>query len=115
MTEHLHQATLVAWFRRQYPRDRIFAIPNGGWRDFQTAKKLKLEGVAQGVPDLFIPTPSHGFHGFFIEMKTQKGRASKEQKDWIEFLRLQGYHAIIAKGWDEAKEAIINYMEKELL
>lgn len=111
MTEHTHQAALVAWFRRNYPGDRIFAIPNGGWRNINTAKKLKIEGVARGVPDLFVPTPRRGKHGLFIEMKTPKGRATPQQRDWLEFLSEKGYEAVLCYGWEDAREKVIEYMD----
>ena len=54
-SEHAEQAGFVTWFRTKYPGTLIFAIPNGGKRDIVTAKKLQMEGVTPGVPDLFIP------------------------------------------------------------
>ena len=45
--EHDLQVVCVEWFRYQYPRltMRLFAVPNGGYRDRKTASKLKDEGV----------------------------------------------------------------------
>lgn len=41
--EHDLQVACVEWFRYQYPRltMRLFAVPNGGYRDRKTACKLK--------------------------------------------------------------------------
>ena len=38
------------------------------------AKIAKGQGMLSGVPDLFLPVPKNGYHGLFIEMKSEKGR-----------------------------------------
>ena len=81
----------------------LFHIPNGGSRHPAEALHLKRMGVKPGVPDLFIPCPVGGFHGLWIEMKSLTGRPTALQKQWIEYLRSQGYKAYVCKG---AKEAI---------
>lgn len=113
ISEHAHQATLVSWFDRVYPKykGRFFAIPNGEFRHKSTAIKLKIEGVRKGVPDLFLPVPNGKYNGLFIELKSEQGRASKEQIEWITFLESQGYSANICHGWDFAASVIKNYME----
>lgn len=95
----------------------MFAIPNGTYLNgttLQRAKQmnhLKAEGLRKGVPDLFIPVAKKGYHGLFIEMKRIKGSTtSKEQKEWIALLELQGYKAVVCKGSEEAIEVIEEYM-----
>lgn len=101
-TEHEEQRELVRRFRQLWPGVRIFAIPNGGHRNLKVAAKLKAEGVAAGVPDLYVPE----WH-LWIEMKRQKGGAlSAAQKDWIEYLTICGYRCIVAKGADDAMTQI---------
>jgi len=98
MTEHEEQRNFVKWFRQTYTGVRIFAIPNGGARSASVAMKLKVEGVSAGVPDLFIPATLT-----WIEMKRKTGGVlSKEQQDWIEYLRGCGHKVIVAKGCDDA-------------
>ena len=114
-TEHEEQATLIEWTEVQgirYPELRkIFAIPNGGHRNVITARKLKAEGVKPGVPDLFLPVPRNGVRGLFIEIKRRKGgRLSPEQHDWRDFLLSQGYGVEICKGWEEARDVLIDYL-----
>ena len=80
----------------------VFAIPNGGKRSITTAMQLKAEGVAPGVPDLFIPELK-----LFIEMKRQQGgRVSKEQKEVIAELTKVGYQCLVCKGFEDAKEQL---------
>ena len=110
-TEDAEQMLLVQWFRRSYPGVRIFAIPNGGQRHIAVAAKMKATGVSRGVPDLFVPEWK-----LWIEMKRAKGgTVSPEQKDWISHLESIGYDCIIGKGFEDAKEKIVQkYHDKAL-
>lgn len=101
-TEHEEQRELVRWFRQSWPDVRIFAIPNGGARSKATAGRLKAEGVASGVPDLFVPA-----WRLWVEMKRTKGGSlSPEQKDWIKYLESVGFSCIVGKGAEDAKRQI---------
>ncbi len=103
----------MRWFDATYPslKGRIFAIPNGGSRHKVEAMRLKMEGVRAGVPDLFLPVAAGGKHGLFIEMKREKGgRLSPEQKDWLTFLRAQGYEAQCCAGYFEAMSTVFAYL-----
>lgn len=105
-SEHWEQAQVVSWFRRKYGPVRIFAIPNGGWRSKATAMKLKVEGVARGVPDLFVPQ-----FNLWIEMKRVKGgRLSPEQRDWIRYLDEVGNTVLVCYGHEHAMEEIDAFM-----
>ena len=108
-SEHEEQRLVVEWFRRTYKGVRIFAIPNGGARSIATAGRLKAEGVSPGVPDLFVPA-----WRLWIEMKRSTGgRVSKEQKDWIEYLISEGYHALVCHGFDDARRQIGEFRQKK--
>lgn len=87
-----------------------FAIPNGGLRNIKVARKLKAEGVRSGVPDIFIPVARNGYHGLFLELKTEKGRVTPHQKEWLEALNNQGFKAVVAYGFDDAVEIIKGYL-----
>lgn len=101
-SEHFEQRELVRWFRQTWPDVRIFAIPNGGARSKATAGRLKAEGVASGVPDLFVPA-----WRLWVEMKRAKGGSlSPEQKDWIKYLESVGFCCIVGKGAEDAKRQI---------
>lgn len=103
-TEDEEQMLFVQWFRRTYPDVRIFAIPNGGHRSASQSVLLKATGVSAGVPDLYIPE----WH-VWIEMKRRKGGVvSPEQKDWIAYLQSIGHTAIVCKGFEAARDAVID-------
>ena len=75
---------------------------------------MKAEGMRSGVPDLFLPVARKGYHGMFIELKRRRGGVvSKDQQQWIDDLREQGYHAIVCRGFDEAKEQLTEYLKPE--
>ncbi len=113
-TEHGEQKTLIRWAdlnAGRYPvLARLYAIPNGGHRVKAVAARMKAEGVRRGVPDLCLPYPSHGYSGLYIEMKTRKGRVSREQGEYLEFLRSAGYQAVVCRGWVEAAGVIVDYL-----
>lgn len=114
-TEAEEQGLLFRWAeiaRGRYPAlDLLFHIPNGGKRGKSEAARFKAEGVKAGVPDLFLPVPRGKAHGLFIELKRRKGgRVSKEQAIWTISLQAQGYRAEVAKGWEEARDIIIEYL-----
>lgn len=92
----------------------LFAIPNGGARGRTEAARLVGLGVRSGVPDLFFSFPSQGRHGLYIEMKAPKPHGSqvtKNQNTWIERMYLAGYGANVCYGFEEARTAIIKYMQ----
>lgn len=121
-TESAHQKALFCWAAlpetlAKYPELALmFAIPNGGERNKVTAARLKAEGVKAGVPDIFLPVArcvggEYSHFGLFIEMKKSKGVLSDAQDDWHGKLLRQGYMVNVCFGWQEAVNAIIDYLE----
>lgn len=89
-------------------------IPNEGVRSERTGARLKKIGLQRGFPDLFIIKPCGNYHGLFIEMKSLKGSATKEQREWIVKLNSLGYCAKICKGFDAARKVIDDYVTGQL-
>ena len=114
MTETHEQKQLIQWCRSDPRFQFLFHIPNESIGGQGWIVRNRQMGVKSGVPDLFYPVPMHGYHGLFIEMKTEKGRLSKEQKQWIDVLTTFGYRGVVAYGWMEARKALEEYVhEKE--
>lgn len=109
LSEHDIQSTCVNWFRYQYPKHLIYAIPNGGQRNAIVAAKLKKEGVLAGVPDLHIPVARKGFHGLYIEMKAGKNKPSDNQLTIMGKLRNEGYKCEVCWNLDEFIKVVMNY------
>lgn len=111
------QATLMEWamlMESRWPELKLlFHVPNGGARGKAEAGRLKRQGVKAGVPDLMLPVARGGYHGLFIELKTEKGSLTPEQKEWLRMLQEQGYAAKCCKGLDEAMRTLTNYMQSK--
>ncbi len=132
------QRLLCHWWA-QYSKDKgipeclLFAIPNGsalgyGKEEYQVrhrqirGKLMKLEGLRPGCPDLMLavpkiitawggnPTGLRTTDGLFIELKTEKGIVSDEQKQFIHDLRNQGYKVEVCRSLDDAIKCITEYL-----
>jgi len=115
--EHDEQVKLFTWARMMVEKDieywmleYMFAVPNGGLRDIITASRLKAEGVKRGVPDIWLPYPIYYYQGLVIEMKSEKGKISKEQQDYLDFLNKHQWHAVVCYSFEEARDEIKNYL-----
>lgn len=87
----------------------LAAVPNGGWRNPTVAAKLKAEGVRPGVHDYLWLYRAGGYAGLTIELKAGKNTASKEQREFAEFVAANGYKTVVARGWEEAWRAVCDY------
>ena len=114
--EFQHQVSLIDWWdlyalKNKLPKELLFSIQNGARTSIGTAKRLKASGGRRGVPDLMLAI-CHGIHpGLFIEMKRPGGSVSQDQREMIDLLRWQGYTCVVAKGWEEAMNAIKEYLK----
>lgn len=123
LTEDQEQIQLFEWTHLSRGRlpalSLLFHVPNGFLRHPVIALKLKRMGVKPGVPDLFLPFPSQGFPGLFIEMKrlvdkpkkkTSKGTVSDLQLWWIGMLRGLGYRVEVCYGFEAARTVLEDYL-----
>lgn len=122
-SEDSHQIALLAWTylpeqQEAYPELKwLYAVPNGDLRSPSVAGRMKAMGVKRGVPDLCLPIKRGQYAGLYIELKRpaingkqKAGKASNEQLDWIKHLIGQGYGAMVCVGMEEAKKALIGYL-----
>lgn len=119
--EEITQINLINWVNFNLPdvaediyhfANERFLYPTGG-SHFQYGRKLKRMGVKKGVFDLFlaIPKPICQFSGLWLELKTEQGKPTKEQLEFMKRMILRGYEAKIAYGFDDAKNVILNYLD----
>lgn len=128
-TEHGAQAAIFCWANQnldKYPQLKyLFAVPNGFYGSAAQKGKMKAEGLKNGVPDIMllyrkralIAGINDGHHyelfsGLVIELKVKKNVPSKDQLDWLAFLKQQGYQCWICYGWLEARDKIVEYLER---
>ena len=99
------QAECVKWFKYQFPRYVIFAIPNGGLRNIKTASRLKKEGALAGVPDLCVIGEGTII---FIEMKYGKGVVTPAQRETMDRIDDNQVPCYVARSFDEFKRIILS-------
>ncbi len=116
VSEHRHAVSLIrALELNKFPElERVVHIPNGGHRNIGVARKLKSEGVRRGVPDYLYFKRVGEYTGLAVELKKLRGRATKEQKEWLRHLSQEGWSTHIALGWEEAFEIFWKYIRGEL-
>ena len=109
-----HQEALFSWAGYNTGRmpelEYMHHVPNVGKRDATTAVALKRQGVKAGVPDIMLPAARAGYHGLYIELKAGKNTTTKKQKEWLEYLRQQGYYTAVCYGWQPAAQLIEQYL-----
>lgn len=115
LTELQIQIRIMTWWDKacasfHLPEFSLFAIPNGGGRSAIDAANLKRSGVRAGVLDLCLAAPRGGYHGLYIELKTEKGRISEEQFEFAKYLQEQGYKATIERSPEGAIDVISAYL-----
>jgi hypothetical protein len=88
----------------------IVHIPNESKRSVAYGAMLKRMGMRKGFPDLFVTLPRLGYHGLFIEMKTDKGKLSNDQRIWLTLLKNEGYLCRVCRSVEVALEIINKYV-----
>ena len=87
-----------------------YAVPNGRTSMLEGLKYKRL-GAKAGVPDVVIDFPVNPYHGLRIEFKRRDGGVvSEAQQSWLERLNKRGYLALVAKGFDQARIILENYL-----
>lgn len=105
------QIKLVTWMTKN--AIVFYAIPNEGKRTYGAGILAKKKGLQKGAPDLCIPMARHGYNALYIEMKRKVGgRLGDEQRYWLEVLTKEGNLALMAKGFEEAQQIVIDYLDK---
>jgi len=115
--ESAHQQQVVEWARWafkanpvRYPHlDMLHCSLNGVKLSGTQAKIAKGQGMLSGVPDLFLPVPKNGYHGLFIEMKSEKGRVTDNQEWFLSKTEGLGYKTAVCYSAKEAIDAIEAY------
>ena len=109
--EHDIQVAIVGLLESIEPTPLYSATVGGVRLAMNTAKKMKEAGYSKGVPDMLVYEPRGMYAGLAIEVKTEKGRASEEQKAWVRNLNDRGWRAEICKGFEECADVICEYFD----
>lgn len=93
----------------------LYCASCGGMRtNIRTAIKMKKSGYKKGFPDMAILEPRGIYKAMFVELKSESGVVSKEQKQWRDELNKRGYYSIIMPSGLNYRQAQ-DYLEKETL
>jgi len=120
MSEHDEQTALFLWASSAYalqkwPQiERMFAVPNGGYRSKKTAGAMKMEGQKSGVPDILLPFSVGGFVGLIFEMKYQTNTCSQEQVGWLNYFNQQNWLVGVCYSYENAKVLIERYLSARI-
>lgn len=102
--EFTQHKAIVSWLRLCAPSVVFFHIPNGERRLPRDAAKLKCMGLMPGVPDLCC---IDHWGTYFIEIKADKGKPSKEQRAFSDAVALLGVPVHIARNIDDVRDVLI--------
>ena len=109
--EYKIQAALIVYLDLRYPRMLRIVAPGAGMAmNRGNAMKMKRMGYQKGTPDIVILEPSNGYHGLLIELKSEKGRLSKEQAEYLAKAKAKGYRCAVCFSYKEAVKIIDSYL-----
>ena len=95
----------------RYPCLRLmYHTPNEGKRSKSEGGKLKRMGLRRGVPDICPPVARGRYHGLYIELKSVGGTVRREQKEYLEALRSEGYCTAVCRSAEECESFITEYL-----
>ncbi len=115
-SEEIAQAKIVRWSHLPAVREMMPELkwlhhsPNGGQRDAFVGAQMKALGVKPGFPDLILPVRAGEAPGLVIEMKSDNGRTSAPQKEWLAHFQAQRWEAKVARSAHEARTILCQYL-----
>lgn len=111
------------YLKVQYP-NVVFTCDASGVRlTIGQATLLKAQRSVHKIPDMIILKPNTEYHGLILELKSKDsspylkngtlstGKHIQEQNQTLSILSSNGYCAVFAVGFDNAKKIIDNYMK----
>ena len=104
--EALIQKNIVDYIRLRLKDSILFSVPNGTMvENIITRMILFLMGLKTGVSDLILL-----YQGkvYFLEIKTEKGKQSPEQKQFQKDVEKQGFIYLILRSLDDAERLVDN-------
>lgn len=100
----------IDYIRAKYPHLVVIKIDNEGKTSWQLGRQKKREGKVKGAGDYFIAEPTTFYAGLWHEIKTHKGKPSKEQIEFGQQVVLRGYAFAISYSIDHAISTIDDYL-----
>ena len=100
------QAEIVAYYSMHYGRtyDKCLFHCNNKAKNKIEGNRMKAMGVKTGVSDLILVVPSQVI---FIELKTDTGRQSPDQKEFQRQVTELGHTYVVVRSLDDFKRLIV--------
>jgi hypothetical protein len=108
------QIAVVQYIRVKY-KNVLFTISPIVKLNARQGYFQKLLGYAAGSPDLILFEPRGIYHGLMIELKSEKGIVSENQKSFLLKLTERGYKTAVCYSAREAEDIIDTYMADDNL
>jgi len=108
MNENNIQQQIFIWFNNNYclkdneNRCMIFSVPNDSINPIETKRKINT-GLLRGASDLIVLLPNKIL---FIEVKTEKGIQSDNQKNFQNRIELLGFKYYLIRSLKEFQKLI---------
>jgi hypothetical protein len=104
ISEHTLQCQVIQYLRTK--GHYCFSCPNGFWNGIKNKvkkmcyiKKLKREGLLNGVADVIILQPNA--HTIFLELKVGRNKQSNYQKLFEDNVKELGFEYYVIRNLDE--------------
>lgn len=112
------QCALFNWaelLEKTYPALRLLrGSLNGVHLSKAQAGKAKAAGMRKGEHDVTLLVPRGGYTGLSVELKYGKNKPTKEQIDYGETLKAEGWYVAYCWEWTDAADLIKRYLEGQL-
>jgi len=83
-----------------------FHFCNEGKRGYVNANLLKRMGFKAGASDYFFSRPNKVFTGLWIEVKDKGKKPTKQQRDFMHRMLMDGYYATWFDNFDDVIKCI---------
>ncbi len=110
--EQIEQCKLFDWIRSvKELKSYCFHIGNERQCSVQQGRLLKRMGIRAGASDVFVGLARGAWHGMFLELKSVGNTPTESQEQFMLDMASQGYYCLWCVGFEEAKRAILHYMQ----
>ena len=109
MEDRLH-AQMYMWFHNKFPEHRgTLCYNHNNSKNKIEGNRNRTLGIQKGRSDF-----TFNFRGisYKIEVKTETGKQSKDQKEWQQLMELHGFKYYIVRSLKEFQQLINHLMKK---
>lgn len=109
VSESKLQQEIFTWHWNTRPSERglLFMVYNTP-PNAKAGAMLKGMGMIAGVSDMIYLSPLHG--AIMVELKTDEGRQSTDQKKWQKAVENAGYRYVIVRSLEDFKKIIEQHL-----